>query len=147
MGGSPTVSSSTTRPATRRRPIPPERPRALVPGLRNVMSFQTHCPGCRRELTVPETLRGKMVRCPKCQVTFPAEDAPDTEEDPIVFARRRTPKYEEPAYEEPEPGPEEEEYDERPRRRKRGGGRRARAREAVAGPAIALMAVGLLSVF
>jgi hypothetical protein len=115
------------------------------------MPFRTQCPGCRRALTVPDALRGKMVRCPKCQVTFAAEDAPEADDGPVVVARHRTtiraPRYEEPEYDEPEPRYEDEDddYEDRPRRRKRS--RRTRARDAVAGPAIALMAMGLFSVF
>jgi hypothetical protein len=99
-------------------------------------------------LTVPDALRGKTVRCPKCQVTFAAEDAPEADDEPVVVARHRTarrpPRYEPPASEDPEPEDEDDDYEERPRRKR---SRRSRARDTVAAPAIALMALGLFAAF
>src|ERR1700728_1343098 len=32
------------------------------------------CPACRRALRVPDTLRGQLVKCPACELTFTASE-------------------------------------------------------------------------
>jgi predicted Zn finger-like uncharacterized protein len=115
------------------------------------MPEQVRCPECNAALRVPENLLGKNVKCPKCQATFTAETDEPVESERIVreprpsSARRRPPPPEEIEEDELEEVPdEEEEYEERPRRRRRGGGRRRAAEAAVAGPATALIILGIL---
>ncbi len=110
------------------------------------MSDIIQCPQCDRKLRVPESLRGKAVKCPTCGATFAAEtDIVEAEEQPAVDmpARRPAPPPEDFKVEAPvrrrapteEPGGDydEDAWDEdfepeenragRPRRRRRRGGR------------------------
>jgi hypothetical protein len=108
------------------------------------------CPGCNRQLRLPDNLVGKTVRCPTCQVEFTANEdtpaaaelpaheeeyAPPVGEEHVAPRRSRRPI-------DDDEGDYDDNYEERPSRR-RGVGRDA-AKSAVAGPAIALMvAAGL----
>jgi predicted Zn finger-like uncharacterized protein len=113
------------------------------------MPEQIRCPECNATLRVPENLLGKKVKCPKCQVTFTAEmEAPAEPDEGIVHepapsASRRRPSPREEV--EDEPPDEDEEEEDRPRRRRRRG-RKGEALPLVAGPATALMIVGILDI-
>jgi predicted Zn finger-like uncharacterized protein len=111
------------------------------------MPEQVRCPSCNAALRVPENLLGKNVKCPKCQKTFLAEmgeldELEEVVDEPAPRARRRP----QPPDDEEELPPDEEfeeENEDRPRRRRRGGRRRAEAEAKVAGPAIALIVLGI----
>jgi hypothetical protein len=45
------------------------------------MSFKTVCPHCDSELTAPDTVLGKRVKCKKCGDPFTAKRAPDPDDD------------------------------------------------------------------
>jgi predicted Zn finger-like uncharacterized protein len=58
------------------------------------MPLQITCPNCERRLKVPDSVRGKKLRCPKCQTTFrlPGEDAPSPAlPDPFDMAEQQLP--------------------------------------------------------
>src|SRR5579859_831742 len=40
------------------------------------MPIQVSCPSCQRQLRVPDTLLGQRVKCPSCEATFDASEAP-----------------------------------------------------------------------
>jgi predicted Zn finger-like uncharacterized protein len=124
------------------------------------MPEQIRCPSCASTLRVPDDLLGKTVKCPRCQTTFtaaasgPAGPEGGYTEEPARPARRPAPppEEEETGYDE---GPDEDrprrraryeddEDEDRPRRRIRR--RSSEALSAVAGPAIALMITGGLSI-
>src|SRR5262249_31049941 len=107
-------------------------------------AWTLNCPSCNRLVRVPDELLGRQVRCPACQNVFttqfgeaPATTPRDQEGHFEVHTTGRAPGQGAGEY-------EEDNYDESPRPRRR----RARqaAREAVAGPAIALMVVGGLAI-
>jgi predicted Zn finger-like uncharacterized protein len=112
------------------------------------MPEQVRCPECNAPLRVPDNLRGKNVKCPKCQTTFIAEMEETEERQGIV--REPPPARRSRAMEETEEEEfleeEEEEVEERPRRRRRGKPRSAAAMDAVSGPATALLVVGVIDV-
>lgn len=110
------------------------------------MPEQVRCPECNAPLRVPDNLLGKNVKCPKCQTTFIAEMDEPTERQNVV--REPAPARRSRAMEETEEEEllEEEQEEERPRRRRRGKPRSAAAMDAVAGPAISLMVVGVLDI-
>jgi hypothetical protein len=134
------------------------------------MPTQVRCPFCDRALRVPDELLGRLVKCPGCATTFTAESekprppAPEREEEgpePEAPARRRDairgredfpgpgatrPERDWEEDEGPRPRPRRDrdwEEDEDYRGRLRRGGS---ARSQVAGPAIALMVAGGLSI-
>jgi LSD1 subclass zinc finger protein len=49
------------------------------------------CPGCTRQLQIPENAAGKVVRCPACQLTFAVatRTAPPIEKLKIIPAGRK----------------------------------------------------------
>src|SRR5262252_2994910 len=47
------------------------------------MSLRLDCPGCHVTYSVPDELRGKNVRCVRCQRTFLAPPAGPPEEEPL----------------------------------------------------------------
>lgn len=102
------------------------------------MPIESNCPGCGAKVRIPESMLGKRVRCPKCEMIFTAE-APDAgyeevaEEDPRPVRRRPAPVEDDDRH-------DDDDYEPQPRR---GGGRRA-AQSAVTGPAIALGIAGLI---
>lgn len=133
------------------------------------MHTTIHCPECERLLRVPDDMLGRKVKCPTCGTTFVAEageqqagegvrparpqDTPTTPYAPEAKeseAPRRKPRRVSDEEDRDDDDFEEEEDDDRPRGRRR---RRLDyadadedvARSAVAGPAIALMIVGGIS--
>lgn len=104
-----------------------------------------HCPECGRQLRVPDELMGKRVKCPSCGSSFGAaaavQDAGEPPEPAPAPPRPRRPSP--PLEDELEEAPEEEYEGRRPRRPARRGGR---ARDAVSGPATALLVSGILGV-
>src|SRR6516162_1553033 len=81
------------------------------------MSIESNCPGCSTKVRVPESLLGKRVKCPSCNMIFTAEapgnagfeEVPENEPKP---AKSRRP---------PPPEDDDDDYDDyeerRPRRR------------------------------
>jgi hypothetical protein len=108
------------------------------------------CPACGRQLSLPEELLGKAVRCPNCNETFTSSTPEGQSPEPIPSQGFGSPdKRDEPPVDSQfsrKPLEEDDDfkgglddYDEsRPRR----GRSRSPAKSAVAGPAIALMIVG-----
>src|SRR5438552_17728040 len=45
------------------------------------MSIKALCPGCNTSYTLADTLRGKKIRCKKCQEVFVAEEAAPEDEE------------------------------------------------------------------
>ncbi len=75
------------------------------------MAEITSCPECQRQVKIPETLIGKMVKCPSCQATFRASSPSQTAGVAAV---------EEPAFQEPVGYDDDyEDEDDRPLRRRR----------------------------
>jgi len=138
------------------------------------MPIQTTCPSCGKPLRVPDHLIGKGVKCPGCQTTFMVEEEqpaappplpPPESQYPTDAIREQPPPLPteplEETYREETPGrgplppplpppdkDEDEELEgneERDYERRRRG-RMKRARERLAGPAVALMVAGGLSV-
>jgi ferric-dicitrate binding protein FerR (iron transport regulator) len=72
------------------------------------------CPACGQELQLPDSLRGKRVRCGKCQEVFTADPTP---EEPLSAVARERRNYDR-DYDEDDEEQEQEQY-ERPRRRRR----------------------------
>jgi predicted Zn finger-like uncharacterized protein len=124
------------------------------------MPEQIRCPSCASTLRVPDNLLGQRVKCPRCQTTFtataPGPDEPEGgyTEEPARPARRPAPPPEDEdagSDEGPDEGrprrrvryDEEEDEDRPPRRVRR---RSSEAFSAVAGPATALMVVGILDI-
>jgi predicted Zn finger-like uncharacterized protein len=126
------------------------------------MPEQIKCPSCGTKLRLPETLLGKIVKCPKCQTSFTAAvDEPVDPEgivsEPVPPARKRSLAREEPEEEDAVQNDDEafesreDDADERPRRRRR---KRSRSRDryyeealsAVSAPSICLMVFASLSI-
>ena len=83
------------------------------------------CPSCRRELRVPDSLIGKLVKCPACAQTFTAElsaPAPPVEAEVKPETYRAASPPVENFGDEPAPREQENDYEPRPlpsRRRRR----------------------------
>lgn len=124
-----------------------------------------NCPQCERKLRVPDNLLGQAVKCPTCGTTFtaagaaaePAPSFPSAAPPPPPPAA--PPRYNEPApypaaprYDSPGAYPQQQRYpsyegrgdfdDPRERRRQL----RPAAADAIAGPAIALLVVGIIGI-
>jgi predicted Zn finger-like uncharacterized protein len=127
------------------------------------MPEQIKCPSCGTKLRLPETLLGKIVKCPKCQTSFTAAvDEPADPEgivsDPVPPARKRPLAREEPEDEEAVQDDDEayesreDNADESPRRRRRRKRSRSRDRyyeealSAVSAPSICLIVFSVLSI-
>lgn len=48
------------------------------------MSEIIRCPRCERQLNVPDSLQGKLVKCPSCGETFTAGGSPAAAEEPLT---------------------------------------------------------------
>jgi predicted Zn finger-like uncharacterized protein len=70
------------------------------------------CPACTRELRVPDSLLGQLVKCPSCGNTFTTPESPDQ-----IPNKARRPEWRDEA-DEPLRPREEEEQDDRPRPRR-----------------------------
>ena len=80
------------------------------------MTIESNCPGCGTKVRVPESLLGKRVKCPSCNMIFTAEaPAAGFEEVPEDEPKSATPRRR------PAPSDDDEEQDDyeerRPRRR------------------------------
>jgi hypothetical protein len=107
------------------------------------MPIESHCPGCGTKVRVPETLLGKSVKCPKCQMVFTAEAPTNAGFEEVVEEERpRRSRRPEPV-DDYDDEPAEDDYEPRPRR---GGNVRRRALQAVSVPAGGLMAAGILGI-
>jgi predicted Zn finger-like uncharacterized protein len=88
------------------------------------MQTTVPCPSCRRELRVPDSLIGKLVKCPACAQTFTAElsaPAPPAQVEVQPETYRASPSAED-FVDEPAPREQENDYEPRPlpsRRRRR----------------------------
>jgi predicted Zn finger-like uncharacterized protein len=86
------------------------------------MPEQIKCPSCGTKLRLPDSLLGKVVKCPKCKTSFtaalsePDESQGISREPTPPSSRKRPPAPAEP--EEKQEPEDEEEADERPRRRR-----------------------------
>ncbi len=94
------------------------------------MPIETTCTSCGRPLRVPDELMGRQVKCPNCRTTFTASARDGGVAPPQMPV--------EPYVEEPLGRDDDEEFP--PRR----GREHAAARDAVNGPATALMIVGII---
>jgi hypothetical protein len=109
------------------------------------MSITIQCSSCYRQLRIPEHLLGKRVKCPGCGNAFvveppaaePVVEIDEDEEEAPASGRARPPAADKSQED------EEDEADEEIARPSRG---QRRAREAVMGPAMALMIVGCLGI-